>query len=72
MAYDPTPEETENWPVVARGYDEWRRFLSIKRGFFRLEDDLAKFFGNARTVNTVLRKVMEANEAIRGSKRKTA
>ena len=72
MAYDPGPEETERWPLVARGLDEWRRFFAFRRGFVRLEPELATFYGSAETVNRVLKKIMEADAAIRNRRRETA
>jgi hypothetical protein len=72
MAYDPSPEETERWPLVARGIEEWRRFFAFRRGFVRLEPEVADFYGSEKTVNSVLRKIMEADAAIRAPRRRTA
>ena len=68
MVYDPSPEETERWPVVARGVEEWRHFVSFKRGYVRLEADIAKFYPDAKTVNSILRKFMEAEAAFHASR----
>jgi hypothetical protein len=72
VAYDPSPEETERWPLVARGIEEWRRFFAFRRGFVRLEPEVANFYGSEETVNNVLKKIMDADAAIKSPRRRTA
>jgi hypothetical protein len=72
LAYDPSPADTERWPLVARGFEQWRRFFAFRRGFVRLEPEVASFYGNEETVNNVLRKIMEADAAIQAPRRRTA
>jgi hypothetical protein len=72
MAYDPTPEESERWPAVARGMAQWRQFFSFKRGYVRLEPKVASFYRDAETVNRVLKTFMDADTALRGPRLKTA
>ena len=60
MAYDPSPEETADWlPVPGRGWEAYRRFANWKRQMARLDPDIRKAFPDDRSVNQMLRKVME-------------
>jgi len=64
MAYDPSPAETEKWPVVAQGIKQWRSYLSFKRGFVKLDPTVLRFYRDSQTVEKVLRKFMEADAVV--------
>ena len=72
LAYDAPSEIDFSKGPTFRGIAEWRRFLSFKRGYVRLDPDVAKYYRDSQTVNDVLRKLMEVDEVIRAPKRKTA
>src|SRR5947209_1903163 len=61
MAYD-APADTSDpkrFPTLARGRKEWEQFLSLKRGYVRLDPDLRSFYQDDRQVNELLRQFME-------------
>jgi hypothetical protein len=61
MAIDAADVDVSKKPrIVIRGVDEWKRFLSFKRGYVRLDDDVAQVFKDASSVNRALRKLLEA------------
>jgi hypothetical protein len=65
MAYDPPPQETENWVPVGRG----RRAIFAKpAGVVRLDPDVAAVFTDSGSVNKALRLLIEAVPS--GTKRK--
>lgn len=59
MAYEPPKDvsDPKRYPTIARGREEWERFLSFKRGFVRLAPDLREFFKDDTQVNDLLRQV---------------
>lgn len=84
MAYDPTPEETEDWMPVGRGPADvfakpskalmalWRHQLAQARtGYVRIDADLRKQFKDAASVNNALRKLVETS-LTSGRQKKTA
>lgn len=85
MAYDPTPEETENWIPVGRGPGAtfarpskeliriWKKQMAARKGYVRLDRDLEAFFQDERTVNEALRRAMELMKLkTNGKRRKSA
>src|SRR5206468_3466120 len=61
MAYE-VPADTSDpkrFPTIARGRKEWEQFLSLKRGYVRLDRDLRTFYRDDRLVNDLLRHLME-------------
>lgn len=74
MAYEAPPDvsDPKRFPLIARGNQEWEQFLSVKRGYVRLDPDLRKFFADDRRVNDLLRHVMEAAKAAKSRPRKSA
>jgi hypothetical protein len=84
MAYDPTPEETEDWMPLGRGSavfskpsEElmalWRLKLEeSKKGYVRLEADLQKKFRTGSAVNHALREWLEIQNPSKRKKRKFA
>jgi hypothetical protein len=64
MAYE-APEDTSDWiPVPGRGWAAYEKFRQWKRQMAKLDPEVRKAFPDDRSVNEVLRKVME----IRGIK----
>jgi hypothetical protein len=60
MAIDAGDVDASELPVIARGRQEWLKFLSVKRGYVRLTPDVLEFFKNDEAVNNALRKLIEA------------
>jgi hypothetical protein len=72
MAIDAGDVDASKAPVIVRGLEEWKRFLSFKRGYVRLDPDLKKKFRNDSTVNDALRSWLEIQDASKRKKRKSA
>jgi hypothetical protein len=72
MAYEAPPDvsDPKRFPTIARGRKEWEQFLSIKRGYFRLDPDLRAFFRDDKTVNDLLRQFMEVAKNVNSRNRK--
>ena len=70
MAYEPPVDvsDPKRFPLVCRGGDEWRKFLSFKRGFVRLDPELRKAFPDDRSVNEALRAVVNVARTIKHKK----
>lgn len=71
MAYE-APKEVkvdDTWMNVK----QWEAWRSFKRGFFRLDPDLKKFFKDERQINNALRRAIALRDALTvKKKRKTA
>lgn len=52
--------DPEKYPTITRGDKDWEKFVNFRNGFFRLDPDLRKAFPTSRSVNTALRKLIEA------------
>src|SRR5436305_15067673 len=59
MAIDAADVDASKPPVIARNRKEWKKFLSVKRGYVRLDSDLRSFYGDERNLNNLLRQLME-------------
>ena len=62
--------DRKRFPMIARGRAEWEQFLSIKRGYVRLDSDLRAYFKSDAQVNNVLRHAIMIAEASVSTKRK--
>jgi hypothetical protein len=74
MAYEP-PEDVSDpkrFPLIARGQKEWAHFLSMKRGYVRLDPDLRAYYQDDRAVNDLLRRLMELATAKKQRVKRTA
>jgi hypothetical protein len=73
MAYDVPADVSDprRFPVIGRGESVWKRFLSFRNGFVRLDPQLRKAFPDERSVNAVLRRMIQASEG-RGRRGKSA
>ena len=75
MAYE-APADTSDpkrFPTIARGRKEWDEFLSVKRGYVRLDADIRAFYPDDRAVNQLLRHFMEmAKRTSASGRRKSA
>ncbi|HWE05014.1 MAG TPA: hypothetical protein VG326_21580 [Tepidisphaeraceae bacterium] len=72
MAIDAADIDASKAPVIARGEAEWQRFISFRRGYVRLDNDLRKVFKDDEEVNRALRKLIEAMPVKSARKRKSA
>lgn len=72
MAIDAGDVDASRIPVIARGEEEWQRFLSFKRGYVHIDPDLRRVFKDKESVNRALRKLIEAMPVSSSRKRKTA
>jgi hypothetical protein len=61
MAYDAAEDvsDSKRFVTVARGRKEWEQYLSFRRGFVKLDPDVRRAFPDDRSVNEVLKKVIE-------------
>ena len=73
MAYNAPPDvsDPKRYPIVARDVNEWKKFLTFKRGFTRLDPDVRKAFPDDQAVNEALRLLVSTARNI-GGRRKTA
>ena len=72
MAYDVPPEIDFGRGAVFDGVEEWQRFLSFRRGFVRLGDDLRKRFKDDEEVRQALREYVQIRELVGKRHRKSA
>jgi hypothetical protein len=72
MAYDPSPEETDDWLPIGRGIAAYEKYKQWKKQMIRLEPDVAKVFRDSQSVNKALRKLIEAMPETSGRKKKSA
>jgi len=72
MAYDPPPEETDDWLPIGRGTAAYERYKQWKKLMVRLEPDIAKVFQGSQAVNNALRKLIEAMPEPAGRRKKSA
>jgi hypothetical protein len=72
MAYEPPADTSDpkRFPTIARGRKEWEQFLSVKRGYVRLDPDLRAHFPDDEIVNKLLREVMQLAKRYAPTKRK--
>jgi hypothetical protein len=59
MAIDAANVDASKRPAIARGPEEWQKFLTFKHGFVRLDPELRKAFPDDKAVNEALQKVVE-------------
>jgi hypothetical protein len=70
MAYEPPKEVNFKSGTVFRDVEQWRQYLGRKRGFVKLDPDVAAFFRDDQTVNEVLRRAMGIMKVKPGAKRR--
>ena len=72
MAFDPSAEETERWPLVGRGPAAVFAKPAKSAPLVPLDPDVAAVFQDAPSVNRALCELIEAMPAARTGTRKTA
>lgn len=61
MAYEAPADvsDPKRFPTVARGRKEWEQFLALKRGYVRLDPDVRAHFKDDKTINELLRELVD-------------
>jgi hypothetical protein len=61
MAYDIPPDTSDpkRFPTLGRGPKDWKKFMTFRNGFIRIDPKLRKAFPDDRSVNAALQKVIE-------------
>ncbi|HEV2296507.1 MAG TPA: hypothetical protein VGR35_21865 [Tepidisphaeraceae bacterium] len=70
MAYEPPAEVDFSTGLVFHGMKEWRRYISWKRGYVKLDPDLRKLLPDDRKVNQILRNALALRKVIAGEKKR--
>jgi hypothetical protein len=71
LATEPPKEVNFRTGIILRGVEQWKQFLSFKRGYVKLDPKLRKQFKDPDQINQVLRQWVESKAAT-GKKRKSA
>ena len=69
MAIDAADVDASKGPFIRKGTEEWEAFFTFKRGFVGLEPEIRKAFPNDKSVNDVLKKVLELKDIPAGRKK---
>jgi hypothetical protein len=74
MAYESPKEVDFKSGIVLRGVQQWKQFLSFKRGWVKLDPELRRVFPTNEAVNETLRKVIAQRTSLDSDskRRKTA
>jgi len=55
--------DPETYPTITRGDKDWKKFVTFRNGFVRLDPEIRKVFPDNRSVNEALRTFLRIRDA---------
>ena len=75
MAYDCPPDvsDQKKFPTIGTDVKEWKKFITFRHGFAKLDPEVRKFFKSDKAVNEALKELLRIKRSIEltlGSKKR--